>query len=344
MNNSKFSLADVLTVFAAIAFGLVSFLGVDFMNIGNTKVWGMSHTIGCIVVAIVIALLLGGTAFGAKLLKRTSRNFKTCFIWEIVFLFFFVIFALFFTTKSSPFPHFFMVLSNKTEIKEKLQTSITQAENMFAAYETYADNREILYKHKLKSVVSAKNTNPAEYKKYGFDGTSGVPDSLQINTKMFIVHADLFPTNYCDTINKNGIKEVAYAWLNDSKTATNTWYFPVGSAGVVADIQKNSEDWLNTLINLSQVRENGEIATDFEYSFEFDDVESYYTKFSSPTGLAIAFAMLVYVMFLLSWFVTKRSTKIGSLKFLISLFLPSWSSKKIGSEKSNSNKRVSNEL
>ncbi len=320
MNQSKFSLADVLTVFATIIFGVVSFLGADFLNIGNAKVWGMSHPAGCIVMAIVIALLLGGTAFGAKLLKRTSRNFKTCFIWEIVCLFFFVIFAVFFTTKSSPFPHFFTVQSHKTEIKEKLQTSITQAENMFAAYETYADNRENLYKHKLQSVVAARNTNPAEYKNYGFDGISGVSDASQINTKMFTVHADLFPTNYSDTINKNGIKEVAYVWLNDAKSATNSWHFPIGSTEVVSDIEKKSNGWLKdgftegnapykSLIQISQVREQGEIATDFAYPLGFDDVKTYYTKIESPSILAFTLAIVVYILILLAYIFTERSSK-----------------------------------
>lgn len=308
MNQSKFSLADVLTALAALAFGFVSFLGANFMNINNNIVWGMSHTTGCVVMAVFIAVLLFGTAFGAKLLKRTNRNFKTSFVLEVVLLVLFVLFAVFFTMKTSPFPHYFKVTAQKSEINHKLQTSITQAENMFTAYEGYADNRLTLYRHKLKSVVIAKKTNPIDYVEYGFDGKSGVSDASQIDTKMFTVHADLFPTNYSDTTANNGTKEVATEWLQNAKVITSRWK-PIGIVSVVNDIEKNSNEWLSTLVLLSQVREKGEQAHDFENPLFFDDVKTYFTKLDTPPGLAIGLAVLAYVLMLLSWFVTKRSTK-----------------------------------
>ncbi|MBE0574154.1 hypothetical protein IH575_04600 [Candidatus Dojkabacteria bacterium] len=317
MNQSKFSLADVLTVLAALAFGFVCFLGANFLNIGNDEVWGMPRTTGCIVIAVVCSVLLFATAFGAKLLKRTSRNFKTCFIWEVILLTLFVLFAVFFSTKTTPFPHFFTVTAQKSEINSKLRTSITQAENMFDAYEFYADNRKELYKNKLKSVVAAKRINPMEYEAYGFQN-NGISDDKQIETKMFTVHADLFPTNYSDTTANNGTKEVATKWLQNAKNTTSNWK-PIGIVGVVNDIEKNSTDWLNTLVTLSQVSEQGEQATDFEYPLSFDDVKTHFTKLDRPAPLSFGLALLAYILMLLSWFVTKRSTRFPGLKFLFGL-------------------------
>jgi len=307
MNQSKFSLADVLTVVASILFGIVSFLGADFLNINNSKVWGMSHTTGCLVMAIVIALLLGGTALGAKILKRTSRNFKTCFVWEIVCLVFFILFAVFFASKASPFPHFFAVYSHKTEIKNKLQTSITQAENMFAEYETYADNRENRYRENLKSIVATKDINPQEYAEFGF--VNGVSDASQIDTKMFTIHADLFPTHYSDSIANNGIKEVATLWLKDAKGTTNSRHFPIGSTNIVTDIEQESNKWLNILLTLSQERGQGEQAKDFIYSLRFEDVKTYYSKIVSPSWIAILCAILAYLLMLLPWVFSLRHSK-----------------------------------
>ena len=308
MNQSKFSLADVLAALATLAFGYVCFLGANFLNISNDKVWGMSHITGCVVISVFIAVLLFGTAFGAKLLKRTSRNFKTCFVWELILLILFVLFAVFFATKTSPFPHYFTVWEQKSEINSKLQASIKQAESMFVAYESYADNRENLYKHKLQSVAAAKGINPTEYTKYGFKSTSGVSDASQIDTKMFTVHADLFPTNYSDTAAHNGIKEVATEWLQDAKNTTSNWK-PIGIVGVVNDIEKNSNEWLSTLIALSKVREQGEQATDFPYTLSFDDVKMHFTTLGSPPGLATGLAILAYVLMLLSYIFSLRSTK-----------------------------------
>jgi hypothetical protein len=307
-SNTKFTWAIVIPILLAVIFGIVSFLGANFLNISNDKVWGMSHTFGCVVMAAVIAVLLGGTATFAILFKRTSGNFKTCFAGEVIFLLLFVVFAVFFTTKTSPFPHFFTVTMHKADIQSKLQTSITQAENMFAAYESYADNRKKFYKNKLKGVVAAKGTNDKEYLDYGFEN-NGNSDDKQIERKMFTVHADLFPTNYSDSTANNGIKEVATEWLQNAKSVTKSPVWIVGIAGVVNDIEKKSNEWLNSLVTLSQVREQGEQATDFEYPLGFENVKSIFTKLGNPTMLAIVLVVIAYLLILLSYIFTERSTK-----------------------------------
>ncbi len=258
--------------------------------------------------ALIIALLLFGTAFGAKILKRTSRNFKTCFLWEVVLLILFMLFAVFFATKASPFPHYFTVTAQKSEINSKLKTSITQAGNMFVEYEAYAGSRENLYENTLKRVAGSQKGDPKAYTDFGFVVNSGIPDALQIKTKMFTVHADLFPTNYSDTIAGSGIKEVASKWLQDAKNTTSSWK-PIGIVGVVNDVEKNSNDWLNTLVTLSQIREQGEKTADFEYPLSFDDVKTQLITLGNPTPLSIGLAVLAYLLMLLSWFVTKRDSR-----------------------------------
>jgi energy-coupling factor transporter transmembrane protein EcfT len=303
MNQSKFSLADLLTLLAALLFGFVCFLGTNFYTLGNTA--------QSIVLAVIITALLAGTAFGAKLLKRTSRNFKSCFIWEIILLVLFTAFTALFSY--SPFPHYFTVSGKKADIQSNLTTSITQAENMFAEYEKYADNRERIYKSKLSSVAAAANINPGEYAEYGF--VDNVATETQIENKMFTVHADLFPTNYSAPNDGNGIKEVAVKWLIEAKQTTESWK-PIGVVAVVNEVEKNSQEWLNILIDLSKVREKGEQANDFEYSLSFDDVKNNFTTLDKPTMLTIGLAALAYVLMLLSWFITKRHSKFPGLKLL----------------------------
>lgn len=318
MNQSKFSLADVLTVLSALAFGFVCFMGANFLNIGIDKVWGMPHITGCVVMAVVCSLLLFSTAFGAKLLKRTSRNFKTAFVWEVILLTLFVFFAVFFATRNSPFPHYFTVTAQKSEISIKLQTSITQAENMFAAYESYAKNRANFYKETLERVAAAKGGNTVEYEAYGFQNND-ISDDKQIDTKMLAMKYDLFPSNYSDTVAHNGIKEVATEWLQDAKNTTKSWK-PIGIVGVVNDIEKNSNNWLSTLITLSKKPKLREPDTaSFAYTLRFDDVKTHFTKIDSPMPLSIGLAVIAYTLMLLSWFVTQRSTRFPGLKFLFGM-------------------------
>jgi hypothetical protein len=297
MKYSKFSLADLITFLAALVFGLVCFLGRNFYTLGNTS--------QSITWPTIIVVMLSGTAFIAKLLKRTRGNFETCFVWEMIFLVLFtgltVSFAYLF------FPHYFVVWGQKTDIQEKLTANIIQAENMFAEYERYAANRENLYKNKLHSVVIAKSTNPSEYIEYGFEN-NGIADVKQIANKMFTVHADLFPTNYSDMVNNNGIKEVATTWLVDAKNKIVGWK-PIGIVDVANEVEQKSNDWLKTLIELSVVREKGEQAEDFAYNLSFDDVKKHFTTFGKPTPCSIWVTILLYVLMLLPYIFSLRSTK-----------------------------------
>ena len=298
INQSKFSLADLLTILAAIAFGFVCFLSTNFFTLGDT--WQS------VFLSLVITVLLAGLALGAKLLKRTSRNFKTSFVWEMILLVLFVGFSIFFSYIS--FPHFFTVSAQKDEIQNKLMASINQAENMFAEYEYYAENRENLFKNKLISVVNSKGINPSEYSDYGFEN-NGVSDEKQIETKMFTVHADLFPSNYNEMKTKDSI------WLINSKTIIEKWN-PFGLIKVMNSIEHNSKEWLAELISLSSIREKSEQTEDFTYNLTFEDVKTHFTKRGNPTPFTIGLAVISYILMLLSWFITKRHTRFPGIKII----------------------------
>ena len=300
MNQSKFSLADVITLLTALTFGFVCFFGTNFYTLGNTS--------QSIILSLIIFLLLSGTALGAKLLKRTSRNFKTCFVLEIFLLVFFTLMMILFSI--SPFPQYFAVSSQKVAIQSTLTESIKQAENMFNVYEQYAENRENLYREKLKTIVAAQSINPNEYFECGFDN-NGVADEKQIENKMFVIHADLFPTNHEE------MKKVSSRWLADARNTLNNWWaWNFGVVGVVKNVESNSTDWLNTLENLSKVREKCEQAEDFAYNLSFKEVKKQFTMLGKPTPLSISLAVLAYLLMLLSWFVSKRHTKFPGCKVL----------------------------
>lgn len=303
MNQSKFSLADVLTILTALGFGFICFLGTNFYTLGNIP--------KSILIALIITLLLFSTAFTAKLLKRTSVNFKTRFISEMVLLVVFTMLLVLFTYM--PFSHYFTVSTKNTIIVNKIQTSITQAENMFPAYESYAENRMGLYIGKLKSVIAAKGPNPSEYEKFGFK--NGIKDEIQINKKMENISATLFPTNYSDSLSQKGIKEVATNWLLDAKSSTVNWK-PIGITNVVVDIESKSNEWLTMLIEISKKYEKNEQAEDFQYAMTTDDIKQYFTTVEKASNTSLLFAFLTWVLMMLSWFVTKRHTRFPGFKLL----------------------------
>jgi len=294
MKTSKFSLADLLTVLGALVFFFFCFLSFNFLSLGET--------IQSILWAMILALTIGGISFGVKVLKITSRNFKTCIIWEWILLLLFAGSAFF---SVIPFSHYFAVLEQKSEIQKKVADNIEEAKGMFTDYENYAKNRENIYKSHLTSVVTSKIVKPSEYRDYGFvDGTN---DSIQVENKMFTLHAQLFPSNY---EGKDGLKQVATNWLaNAKKTLESTWAFTFGIVEVIKKLQTNVNEWKKDLKNYSLFRAKGESANDFDFPVNLNDVTGKFTKLSSPSTISIAYAIGLYLLMLLSYFVSKRSTK-----------------------------------
>jgi len=295
MKQSKFSLADVLTMLAALTFGFVCFLGKNYSTLGDVS--------NSIIWATFIALLLGGFAMGAKILKRTYKNFDICFIFERICLVLFTILTGVFAYYT--FPHFFVVWEGKEEIQHKLTTNIVQAENMFKEYESYVENRKKLYERKLIDIVDSKEINPSEYTECGF-GNNDVNDTKQIGTKMFDINADLFPSNYTE------MKQIDSTWLSDARNIVSNWK-PIGIIDVVKEVELNSNGWLAQLIEFSTVREKCEQVkqvNNFAYKLEFDNVKKYFTASGGPTLLSIGFTILLYVLMLLPYIFSRRSSKL----------------------------------
>lgn len=309
MNKYIFSLADVLTVLSAVAFGFVCFLGSNFYTLGDTK--------KSLIFAIIITVLLGGLAYLAKFLKRVQGNFKTSFIAEVVVLILFTVLLGYFTY--SPFSHYFVVSDKKQHIQEQLSDNIKQAQNMFSEYEKYVDTRKYVYQSTLESI--ANSGNQIDYSKHGLI-YNGPSEKIQIDNKMLTIHSDLFPTNYSDTTNNMGIKQVAKEWLSDGQKKVTPWK-SIGIVEVVNDIEDKSLGWYNDLVKYSTIREIGEedYAADFNYSLSFKDVKDNFKTLGKPTPLSIGLGVLAWVLMLLSWFITKRSSKVfrGLAKYEVEL-------------------------
>lgn len=296
MNQSKFSLADIITLLASIGFGFFCFLSFNFLTMGETN--------KSILFAVVVAIILGGLAFGAKLLKRTDRNFKTCIIWECVLLFLFVIAAI---LAIKPFSHFFVVSAQKEEIQNVVTANIKQAEGLYDGYSKYADKRLELYKSRLNSVVNAKNINPSEYSEYGFE--DGADDGEQIENKMFILKAKLYPSNYKDISTGN------VAWMKMATSTVESWR-PIGLVDIIKTVDYNLTSWKEDLIQYSKFRADGEVADDFDYPLSFNDVTWKMTLLSSPNWTSILYGVGLCFLMIVSYLVTKRHPRYPGLKVI----------------------------
>lgn len=299
MKQSKFSLADLLTLLTAVVFGFFCFLGENFLTLGNTNT--------SVIWAVLVTLSLTVTAFSAKLFKRASRNFRINFILELIALLLFTVITVYFSYTS--FPHYFNVTAKKTIIQQKLSLSISQAENMFSDYESEVNTREYMYKANLQSAVTTfrSGLGKSDYDKYCFVN-GPISDSEQIDNKLFTLDKLLLPPYYSDTSTLKGIKEVATSWLKKAKIITSTWS-SVSIVSVINDVEKNSINWRTQLVNLYQVRANGEIYNNYYYNLTFEDVKKYFTTKEKPTLLTMILAVVAYLLMLMSYMVSIRSSK-----------------------------------
>jgi hypothetical protein len=289
MSQTKFSLADLLTVLGTLGFGFFCFLSVNFLTLGETTL--------SITWAVIISLILGGLAFGVKIVKRTSRNFKTFIIWEWVLIFLFVVVAF---LSLFPFSHYFVVSAQKENIQNKVVSNITQAEGLFLAYENYADKRLNIYKRRLNSIVAAKRVNPEEYKNFGF--VEGTDDNTQVENKMFSLKAQLYPSNY------SKMKQIDLAWLSDAKDKVTSWS-PTGVVKVVNTLKVEISSWNEQLKSYSSFRAKDETPPDFDPRLSFDDVSGIFNKNSKPTLLSLSIGIGLFVLLLLSYLITRRHSK-----------------------------------
>jgi hypothetical protein len=298
----KFSLAVVINLLAALTFGYFCFLGANFYTLGDK---GKSITL-----AVIITLLLIGTSLGAKLLKQTHSNFKNRFIWEIILLVLFTVLIGYFTF--FPFSHYFSVSENETQIKSKLNSSITQAENMYVEYEKYVNKRKYDYKNNLESAVLSKVSGVSDLDFNCLDfKLNSLPYPRQIQRKIRKIGFDLLPSSFI------AMKRDNSKWLSNSKINIDKWK-PIGIVDFINNIENNSNNWKSDLINISKIRETceGDNIEDFKYNLTTNEVKTYFTKLGNPTSLSAVYTIFVYVLMLLSWIFTSRSTRFPGLKIL----------------------------
>ena len=298
MKQSKISLADVLTMVTAMAFGFVCFLGMNFLTLGNiykSIKWG-----------VFISITLAGTAYGAKLLKVTNHNFKTYFVMEVISLILFTSLTVYYSF--SYFPHYYCVSDRKAEIQNDIKANIEQAIRMFPKYESYVETRIRNFRGYLETVSRDSIVRPALYKSIF---KSGISDSIQINYKVSNLNKDLMYSEYSDTVTNNGIKEKALAWLQNAESMTPDWK-PVSIIDVVNKIEQYTIKWNGELYILSQKVHPDEPNNSNLYNYPLAPLKSVKDKFTTrqaPTLLSIGLSIIAYGLMLLSYLVATRSSK-----------------------------------
>lgn len=289
MKQSRFSLADLLTVLGSIGFGFFCYLSINFYTLGDTST--------SITSAVIISLVLGILAFACKLLKTTNGNFKTSIILERIMISLYISASL---AALISFSHYFYITSQKDIIQQRVIANIEKAEEIFSEYESYGARRLNVYQAQLKSAVAQKGTNSQDYLAMGFE--NGTDDQTQVNNKLFSFNAQLYPSNYPQM--KQGVTQ----WLVEAKQNIKDWS-PLAIIDIVNSLEEESSIWNQQFVSYSEVLAKGEDYTPFAFDLNIKDVSNIFTQTSYPTIESFLIGCGFYLLMLVSYFINSRSTK-----------------------------------
>ena len=295
MTQSKFSLADLISLLTGIGFGFISFLGFNFFSFGDMRL--------SIFVASVITLLMIGTSMIAIRLKRTNRNFKVRRIWEIFFLFLFTSFTVFFIY--FPFSHYFSVTNNEVEIQSRLSKNLGQVDKLYEDYQKYYEEKKRKYDFKLDQAIFSYELGggSAQFLELGLKQDQDLSLEDQKRSLIAKFKRDLLPKDFNEKRKKDSI------YVENSKKIIYNWKFkPIG----IFEIIKNLEDVIvstkTQLINLSK---NGDhkITPFAPPVTSVGELKTLFETIGKPTTISMVLGFVVWVLMLLSYFTSKRSNK-----------------------------------
>ena len=302
MTQSNFSLADLISFLVGIVFGFMCFLGANFYTYGDTNL-----SIG---IAAIITFSMVGTSMGAIRLKRTNKNFKTRKVWEILMVILFTGFTAVFTY--FVFSHYFVVIEKKDEIQTKLTANLNQVDNLYKLYQDNVERRKDNYESVLKSAVLnfELGNGTAPYYDLGFDPYNNVSNQSQIRSFLEEFERDLFPNNFKRIMKKESI------YVSNSRGTISNWkQKPIGTFEVIKNIDTKIKNTKSKLINLSeQEQDYNKYGPRFEPTASIGDVKKLFTTTSQPTILSLCLGFIVWLLMLLSYFTSRRSTKIKKNK------------------------------
>lgn len=298
--NTRFTLAAVISVIGALAFGFVSFLGNMYLKEGDymqSVLFASIWTVALLLVAII-----------ASKFKKERFNFKQNAIKELFFVGIYIVLAFF---SMLSFTHFFTVQNKKEQIGEVIKQDIDSVRNMFDKYESHVDNRVGEFDGFLDVLIAGRETNKKDYLRYFKD--PGPDPQNQKNVKLKQFKDDLQPDAY-DTM-----KVLALDWLKKSEQIVLD-VKPFGLMDVIENFEKNTTKWYKEIqqydSTFNTFKEEDQVGfTPFTYTLGFTNITNEITKVEKPTILALLLLVVAHLLILFVYILAMRD---GRSKGLLS--------------------------
>ena len=300
----KFSWGHIIAFVAIIFLSYVMYMGAFYSNGGDFMQ-------AAIVVAVLDFFLLL-TFIGAQVLKGSDTHFQRSLVIERILI---VLCPFAFVAAMVSYNHFWNVLSERDQIEDRFNASISSAKEMFVDYETYS------------------NTRLSHY--------DGVLDSLISNGRI----TELSKANYLKALelqllseNTDNLKDLAIEWVDDANSGASVWNaFLIGNIDQITSAIKGWQVALTDFSTpvLSNETLYGNKVETFEMSggsfdesmHELQELSKIYVTTKGINVNAIWTGVILCLMLIFPYLLQTRNTRAQGFYSLI----PQFSSKRTNS-------------
>ena len=287
MNNKRFNYAAVFSIMALLVYAFFALMGLVYWKKG-------AITLPVIITLVGIGVVLG--CLYVMCIGKESR-WRIGRIGEV--LFGLVILATFIAA-ALPFTNFAKVVERQEDIKGRIDTLLTSAKNLDAAYDVYVADRIQKYESQLNLVSKGKKVRPSDYKKL-LAGASGDTDSKKIVNLSKSLRRQLLPDS------RDSICKQRMEWLNRAQEMS-VWNILLPQN--INKIANEVDDYVQNYVDLSSTIRAGETVKPFAYESlnnDLGELEKIYSKFSKPSALSLIMSLIGFLIMLLPYLVAQRS-------------------------------------
>ena len=284
MNNKRFNYAAIM---ALLVYAFFALMGLVY--------WKK----GAITLPVIISLAGIGVVLGCLYVMCIGKESR----WRIgrigEVLFGLVILATFIAA-ALPFTNFAKVVERQEDIKGRIDTLLTSAKNLDAAYDVYVADRIQKYESQLNLVSKGKKVRPSDYKKL-LAGASGDTDSKKIVNLSKSLRRQLLPDS------RDSICKQRMEWLNRAQEMS-VWNILLPQN--INKIANEVDDYVQNYVDLSSTIRAGETVKPFAYESlnnDLGELEKIYSKFSKPSALSLIMSLIGFLIMLLPYLVAQRS-------------------------------------
>ncbi len=290
MENSRMSLATVLSLVSISLYGFITFIGLYFLLDGDIQKSIIIASTICVVFLLILYIL--------KKLKSVHRNFSRKAKFELFTLVVYIIVAV---VTIIPFAHYFTIYDRKDEINKSFIQHLDDAKKMFVEYDINVAKRIASYDSKLNQAINGSGLDSIGFLAEGFEYNQ-VSHQEQKTTLMKVFNDNLAPQDYDTT------KFYAIKYLDESKMVAQNWVIPFKFIEIINGIEKETEKWRVKLGKLNQAELRSPLP--FNYPpIKFGSMKDKLKVLEAPSLLSIGLLIFLHVLILLPYFFRSRNSR-----------------------------------